>query len=254
MTANDLSRRLSDHYNAEALLRAPDWLLEDALAIIETTPQRRVVIRVPWTHSGPITSVKLAAAVAVFALGMAGLAIYSVGSSHVGGPPRSPSFSPSASPSPWPALTETFTSTIHGVSVSYPTGWVPRAATEPWMNGIPQQDEPFVDTIEITPSNNPFIALVSHAPGGDDWIADLLAGAPRTERPCPDREPIVIDGYPGVLAPDCFDGTVAFVTVQDRGYFIWLYGADDMAWFREILATLRLHPEDAVDAAPSPSP
>ena len=84
------------------------------------------------------------------------------------------------------------------------------------MNGIPQQDEPFVDTIEITPSNNPFIALVSHAPGGDDWIADLLAGAPRTERPCPDREPIVIDGYPGVLAPDCFDGTVAFVTVQDR--------------------------------------
>ena len=69
MTANDdLSRRLSDHYNVEATLRAPDWLLEDALAIIETTPQRRVVIRVPWTHSSPITSAKLAAAVAVYRL------------------------------------------------------------------------------------------------------------------------------------------------------------------------------------------
>ena len=64
----------------------------------------------------------------------------------------------------------------------------------------------------------------------------------------------LIDGNPGVLAPDCFDGIVALVTVQDRGYFIWLYGADDLAWFREILATVRLHPEDAVGAAPSASP
>ncbi|HEY8168541.1 MAG TPA: hypothetical protein VIF84_07495 [Candidatus Limnocylindrales bacterium] len=251
MTANDdLSRRLSDLYNAEAPTRAPNWLLEQALEVVDTTPQRRVVIRVPWARSVPITSVKLAAAVAVIAFGTAGLAIYSAGSLYVGGPPPSPS----PSPSPSPALTESFTSTIHGISVSYPTGWVPKAATEPWTNGIPEQDAPFVDTIDITPSNNPFIALVSHAPGGDDWIADLLAGAPRTERPCPDREPTTIDGYPGVLARDCIDGIAAFVTIQDRGYFIWLYGTDDLTWFRQILATVRLHPEDAVGAAPSASP
>ena len=48
-----------------------------------------------------------------------------------------------------PALTETFTSTIHGISVSYPEGWVPRAATEPWpAGGIVQQETPFGDVIE----------------------------------------------------------------------------------------------------------
>ncbi len=49
MTANkDLGRRLSELYEAEAAPRAPDWLLEQALEIIDTTRQRRVVIRVPW--------------------------------------------------------------------------------------------------------------------------------------------------------------------------------------------------------------
>jgi hypothetical protein len=143
---------------------------------------------------------------------------------------------------------------MHGISVSYPTGWFPKPATEPWTTGIPHQDEPFVDAIEIEPSVNPFIVLVSHAPGGDDWLADLLGSTTRTERVCPDREPIVIDGHPGILAPHCIDGIVALVTVQDRGYFIWLYGADDPAWFRQVLATVRLHPEDAVGAAPSASP
>ena len=61
-------------------------------------------------------------------------------------------------------------------------------------------------------------------------------------------------------ADDC---TRAAVTTNGRGYFVWLYtvGDDpslnapyDGAWFEEVLATLRLQPEDAVDPAPSSSP
>lgn len=44
----DLERRLASFYEAEAPQRAPDWVLTAALATIETTPQRRSFIRVPW--------------------------------------------------------------------------------------------------------------------------------------------------------------------------------------------------------------
>lgn len=49
MTANhELDRRLADHYASEAPQRAPDRVLDGALAAIDSTPQRRVLIRVPW--------------------------------------------------------------------------------------------------------------------------------------------------------------------------------------------------------------
>ncbi len=68
MTANkDLGRRLSDLYEAEAAPRAPDWLLEQSLEIIDTTRQRRVVIRLPWrlTTTHGFTKVAVAAVVVV---------------------------------------------------------------------------------------------------------------------------------------------------------------------------------------------
>ena len=49
MTINDdLPRRLADYYETEAPPAAPAWVLGDALATIDSTPQRRVFIRVPW--------------------------------------------------------------------------------------------------------------------------------------------------------------------------------------------------------------
>jgi len=49
MNANDnLERGIADVYHAEAPHRAPDWVLANALETIESTPQRRVLIRVPW--------------------------------------------------------------------------------------------------------------------------------------------------------------------------------------------------------------
>ena len=53
------------------------------------------------------------------------------------------------------------------------------------------------------------------------------------------------------------------VTTAGRGYWIWLRRSDDdpaavapydRAWFEEVLATVQLHPEDAVDVAPSATP
>ncbi len=48
----------------------------------------------------------------------------------------------------------------------------------------------------------------------------------------------------------------AVVTTDGRGYWIWLRTSNDdpaavapydRAWFEEVLATVQLHPEDAVD-------
>ncbi len=49
MNANDnLERGIADVYEREAPKRAPDWVLAKALETIESTPQRRVLIRAPW--------------------------------------------------------------------------------------------------------------------------------------------------------------------------------------------------------------
>jgi hypothetical protein len=55
------------------------------------------------------------------------------------------------------------------------------------------------------------------------------------------------------LLDDCELGPQALVSVGGRGYLIWLYRIDDLDWFKEILATVQLHPEDAVTVSPSPS-
>ena len=137
MTANkDLGRRLSDLYEAEAAPRAPDWLLEQALEIIDTTRQRRVVIRVPWRLPTIDGFTKVAvAAVVVVAVGAIGLAVFRPASSQVGGPQGSPSPSPSVSPSPSPSTPpdadRDVQSAIHGMSVSHPIGWMVQRATAP---------------------------------------------------------------------------------------------------------------------------
>ena len=203
------------------------------------------------------------ATVAVISVGLVGLAVLRPGTgSNVGGPGGTPSPSPSPSPSPaasaspgpsvspLPALTETFTSAMHGISVSYPSGWKLQPATEPWISGVVQGASPFADVIYEKESDSPFIAVASQPLAGktlDSWATDYLA-----QLNCVPTEPVTVDGASGVLS-DCQEGPHALVSVGGRGYLIWLYRVDDPAWFPEILATVQLHPEDAVDAAPSPS-
>jgi hypothetical protein len=263
---NDLERRIADFYETEAPHRAPDWVLGQALSTIDTTKQRRVLIRVPWRVPPMNSFAKLAiATVAVISVGLVALAVLRPGTgSNVGGPGGTPSPSPSPSPSPaasaspgpsvspLPALTETFTSAMHGISVSYPSGWKLQPATEPWTTGIVQGDSAYADIIYEKESDSPFIAVASQPFAGktfDDWATDYLA-----QVPCTQTGPVTVDGTAGVLSLDCELGPTALVSAGGRGYLIWLYRVDDLDWFKEILATVQLHPEDALDAAPSTSP
>lgn len=257
MNANhDLERRVADFYASEAPARAPDWVLRSAFATIETTPQRRAPIRVPWRF--PIMSfyAKLAvAAVAVVAVGAVGLAVLRPAPGPgVGNDVPSPSPVQSTLSSPWPGgseLTQTFTSPMHGLSISYPADWVVLPATDLWTTGMPSQSSGTGDVIHDRSNDNVFLGLASQPLAdktAEEWTSEVLAD-PAWENTCPPRtEPVTVDGASGVIAIHCPDDGVmtAVVTAQDRGYLVILYGVGDLARFREILATVRLDPKAAI--------
>ena len=185
-------------------------------------------------------------------------------------PSPSPSVAPTPTPSPTPPqpppLTQSFTSQMHGISVSYPEGWIARAATEPWTDhpGVPQYLDPGFDVLHDPVQPETLFLHMTSKPIGDstpeDWVAASLAGWG-----CTATEPIAVDGATGLIGAD--DCHIVAVTTAGRGYWIGLYTpysgkgetppADfsyDRAWFEEVLATVQLQPEDAVDVAPSASP
>ena len=148
---------------------------------------------------------------------------------------------------------------MHGFSVSYPEGWTARAATEPWTDrpGVPQFLHPGFDVLQDpVPNANLFLHITSQPIGDstpEDWVAASLAGWG-----CSTTEPIAVDGATGLIGAD--DCHIVAVTTAGRGYWIGLYTpysgvgeappADfsyDRAWFEEVLATVQLQPEDAVD-------
>jgi len=170
-------------------------------------------------------------------------------------PSSSPSPAASASPtvpaSVGPALTETFTSAIHGITISYPAGWSAQPASEPWTAGPFFFQEPVGDFLYDTSlTDHLFLALASQPLAGrspDTWAADLLA-----LEGCGTGAPVVVDGAEGVIATDC---GMALISIDDRGYMIRLYvsGDDpevgevyDRAWFDQVLATVQLNPQDAL--------
>jgi hypothetical protein len=203
-----------------------------------------------------------ARAVALIAIGALGLAACgsaaspSVGEQQTTAPSVSPR--PSASPSTLAASpaasTETFTSERHGFSISYPTGWVARPATEPWTKDVPDFMSKAGDAIyDPIRQGDLWISVASQPIGAsspDQWAAEKLA----FDDGCTASEPITVDGATGVIGAD--DCTRAAVTTDGRGYFVWLYtGGDDPslnalydgAWFKTVLATLQLQPKDALD-------
>ena len=272
MNANDnLERRVADFYESEAPPRAPDWVLRSALQTIDDTPQRRVVIRVPWRSTSMNTFAKVAiAAVVVIAVGAFGLSLLRPSSSsNVGGQPTaspSPTPSPSPSPSPDPSapppLGGTFTSSVHGISMSYPTGWVTAPATGPWTGAIALDfQSPTIDHIyDAVLQDHLFLDVASQPLGGkagDAWVTDLVADPNEGCGAATPTEPITVNGASGRIC-----GSLVALSIQDRGYFIRLYTSGDeswldkyydQAWFRTVLDTVQLHPENAVDTAPSPS-
>ena len=271
MTADlELERRLSDFYVSEAPRRAPDWVLRTALATIDATPQRRGLFHPRWTwrsRSGSGPFVVAAVMVAAVLVGLSAAREQEVrGGMAVDSPGASPSMSgasPSVSaPSPsasagfvdlptelvaLPPLRTTFTSSIHGITISYPTGWNVVRASAAWTAGIPQQGSSQADLIYQRETDSPFLAVASMPLGGrtaDAWMFEF-GTSPDWDDTCPWSEPTTIDGRPGLIfGIDC--GVLrAATTAGDRGYMIWLYRIDDLAVFKDMLATVVLQPDEA---------
>jgi hypothetical protein len=273
MSANDnLERRIADYYETEAPPRAPDWVLQSTLDTVNDTQQRRVIIRAPRRFPEMNSFAKLAvAAVIVIAVGAVGWRMLGPSSpSGVGGQPAaspsptpSPSLTSSPDPSAPPPLGGTFTSSLNGVSMSYPTGWVTAPATEPWTGSV-QLDfhSPTIDHIYDPVLQDHLFLDVASQPlagkAGDAWVTYLVTDPNEGCDSATPTEPITVAGARGRIC-----GTLVALSIQDRGYFIrlytsgdepWLESYYDQAWFRTVLDTVQLHPENAVDTAPSPSP
>ena len=256
------------------------WLHEDrhedasrlagaVLDRVEATPRRRANL---WlarrtTTMNKTLPIGLAAAAVVLAVfvGAQLLGAPSDGVGSQGTPTPGPTATPELSASPpasAPPLTQSFTSTLHGISASYPEGWSAQAATELWTDptfplefGGPHADilyDPNLrDHLFLTIASQP---IADSTP--DDWIAEQIA----SDEECMATEPIAVDGATGLVGVEC---NIAVVTAAERGYWIQLYTSGDdplavaaytTAWFGEFLATVQLHPEDAADSGASPSP
>jgi hypothetical protein len=146
--------------------------------------------------------------------------------------------------------------------MSYPTGWVTAPATEPWTGVVILDfhsrtidhiyDPVLQDHLFFDVASQPLAGQT-----GDIWVMDLVIDPNEGCDTATPTEPITVDGASGRIC----EGLVA-LSIQDRGYFIrlytsgdepWLAGYYDQAWFRSVLDTVQLHPEDAVDTAPSAS-
>ena len=273
--------RIAQAYLADGPTALADRVLDAALAEVHLTRQRRTFVRVPWRNPLMNTYAKLAvAAVAVIAVGVLGLSFLAPGTpSGIGGPASpiptasatpTPTATPVATPTPTvaptaPPLTGQFTSDSHGFSIAYPETWSTRHATTPWTSGYVDFGHEGGDIL-YDPSLEAqlFLALASQ-PLGDRTPAEYEAGVWQMlvdDDPASDcaqtAKPITIDGAAGVICDN-----VALVTDGGRGYFILLYTSGDEAWigevhddawFASVLATMKLHPEDAVDAVASPAP
>jgi hypothetical protein len=165
---------------------------------------------------------------------------------------------------PAPALTETFTSERHGFSISYPAGWNTQAATAPAKSEFPGFRSPEGDFMyDPVLTDHLFIVVVSMPLAGREGAAwgDETLTRMGTFGDCDlPLGPISIDGNPGL---QCATASTAAIWAGDRGYVIVLYtsgddpaavAAYDQAYFDDILATMQLKPEDAIDTAASASP
>jgi hypothetical protein len=272
MTTNRHPDRLIHAFVLEGAEQLDDQVYDAVRAEIDHRRQRVVIgpWRVPTVSKLMPIGLGAAAVIAVLFLGSR---FIGSPSSNVGGPASQPPASAapseapaSAAPSPTspPPLTQTFTSSVHGISVSYPEGWIARAATEPWTGCLYCTGvlaAPYVDLFHRPPDDDGlFLRIASQPIGGfapEDWVAAQMASDER----CTTTEPIVVDGATGLSGGDtCL---VSVVTTAGRGYHIdlWMSPEDrdlvaqyDRAWFEEVLATVQLHPEDAVDVAPSATP
>ena len=265
--SQDLHRRLARYYETEPPARAPDWVLQSALSTIESIPQRRGVAALR-RYPSMSTYTKLAAA-AVVVIAAGGFALWQLAPASPGGQPT-PTPTPGATPivSPVPTaspprpgpttyvpagLTQTFTSDLYGFSLKYPEGWVAGAATERWTDGfLPEFGDPATDTVfDAGLRDHLFVGAGSQPLGGrslDEWQGEFFGA-----EDCGTYDAIVVGDAEGWIGHDC---DIAMFEAGGRGYIFGLWssnddpelrGLDTRALLEEILATVQLHPEDALE-------
>jgi hypothetical protein len=137
------------------------------------------------------------------------------------------------------ALTESYASAVHGMSVSYPQGWNLRPATEPWFEGELTLESTFADVIS-NPSGYPFIAMASAALGeksGLAWTETFLQS-----RPCGTSRAFRLDALQAQIV-ECEAGAHVVAADDSRGLVVWLYTSDQpsteaVEWFIEMIDTI----------------
>ena len=157
-----------------------------------------------------------------------------------------------------PALTGQYNSERNGFSISYPETWNTRPATALWTTGVVDWFNDGADILMPGNPGTPFVALASQQLGDRTpaaWEADtwqmLIADDAGTAECQAAAKPITIDGAVGSSSCD-----IALVTDGGRGYLVQLWiasetppdeAASGRALFKDVLATMKLQPENAVD-------
>ena len=174
--------------------------------------------------------------------------------------PPSTSTSPRPSPSPGPSR---FTSAIHGISIDPPPGWQTRPATEPWTGEALNFGSPAADVVfDPALGDGLYLVVASQPYGGlsqDEWrnealdwlcIGEGMAAGSWT-----------VDNADAFVLECGSTRQAALAFTDTRGYLIRLVvsGDDpklartyDFDWFKPVLESVDLRPDEAL-GAPSPS-
>jgi hypothetical protein len=239
---------------------APPHVVDEALALIDHTPQERDWF--PWRLPHMTSSARVAALVAIGALILAGaFALLGPGSSGLTPPSPAPSAHSSAAVAPSPpsatvtppanGLSQTFTSEVYGYSVGFPAGWQAYTAERLWVAGDTNLwNSGYNDALSDLAGKRFSGASQRLATGQtpESWLAAHASGADVASWPT-----ILIDGRKGYVSADAlraFGGTMArgarfidaVVVVGDRAYNFNMDGKVDRATFDAFLATIKLDP------------
>ena len=180
-------------------------------------------------------------------------------------PALTPSLEPVAPSTTPPSVHEpvdaTFESTMHGLSIGHPAAWETRSASGPWTGGALGFETAGADVIfDPTYEGRLFLAIASQPYDGlsrQDWKEAGINWL------CPDGvafEDFDVGGA-SALVVHCGSTQAALVFTEARGYMIRLEVPSgesglaerfDRAWFSQVLETVDLRPDDAVDTSTEP--
>jgi len=154
------------------------------------------------------------------------------------------------------SLTQTFTSTLHGYSVKFPTGWSTTPATEPWVAGTPGNSwgSPVLDdlhgsTVRLTAASQP----LASGQTSDAWLSGYASNG-ACEGSDPAKWPTInVGDQVGVMSADgckALAGTIVsggllfdvVIFVGLRAYNFTVDGTTDRAFVEAILATVVFNP------------